>query len=172
MIVVMSSKVHKIHVSCYVTLQDTHQALAQEFKRPTLSSWALQRTSYLYPSNYSNILSFFISWQVFNYIQGYTLSISNNQLLAFISKLYITSNVIYKPPAIIYKPIIICKGCYVTVTNPINKDLQIPLHTIHTKCSLLSQDTYAHNSNTHIKHIHILTNSCIFILTILTHILN
>ena len=35
--------------------------------------------------------------------------------------------------AIIYKSVIICKGCYVTVTAPINKDLQLPLHTISIK---------------------------------------
>lgn len=90
------SRVHKVNLSCYVALHYTHQpfmsALSQEHGHPTLSCRAPQSTDYL---------------------QGYTLYVSNNYLLVFflISKLYIISNFIYKLLAIIYKVVIICKGC-------------------------------------------------------------
>jgi len=35
--------------------------------------------------------------------------------------------------AIIYKPVIICKDCYVAVTTPINKNLHLLLYTISTR---------------------------------------
>jgi len=45
------SRVHKIHVSCYVAIRDTHQpsmsTLAQEHRRSTLRSWTPQPTNYL-----------------------------------------------------------------------------------------------------------------------------
>jgi len=61
--------------------------------------------------------------------------------------------------AIIYKLVIICKGYYVTVTAPANKDPQLPLHTISIR--------FPHTLSTHIhtlyviEHTHLFTNSYI-----------
>ena len=34
---------------------------------------------------------------------------------------------------IIYKLVIICRGCYATITSPTNMELQLPLHSISTR---------------------------------------
>ena len=71
--------------------------------------------------------------------------------------------------AIIYKLIIICNDCYVTVTTPINKDLQLPLYTISTRFPRIL-DTHSCVLPRHANaYIHLLTNLCVLIL--LTYIL-
>jgi len=53
--------------------------------------------------------------------------------------------------AIIYKLVIICKGCYNTVTTPTNKDLQLLLHSISTRFYLtLFTDSFLPNSRTYL----------------------
>ena len=81
------------------------------------------------------------------HVVGIQLSLSNKlSVILSISHHYL--------PAIIYKPIIICKGYYVTITTPINKGPQLPLRSISTRFHLT---------------LFILTHT---LLTLLTHPLN
>lgn len=113
------------------------------------------------------ILEFLISWQVVNYLQSHTLSISNNYLLAFIS------NFICKSLAIIYKLVIIFQGWCVIVTTPINKDLQLPLHPISIRFSRSTLEHKPHTFiHTHLRRTHSHLLIYLFSDTLLTHVLN
>ena len=99
-----------------------------------------------------NILPSFVSWQIFNYLQGYTLSVSNNYLLAFVSKLYIISNFIYKLSTIIYKLVIISKGCnnpykQGPATPSTHHKYQVPSYSLDM---LTLTPTSIHNSHIHL----------------------
>ena len=86
-----------------------------------------------------NILLSFISWRVVNYLQNHTLSIKYNYLLAFIFKLHIIFNIIYKLSVIIHKLIIICKG----YNSPYKQGSVAPLHSYKYQVSLIPQHTRA-----------------------------
>ena len=68
--------------------QSQRRSTNVQFLAAKLSTNRLSLTSY-----YLNILT---SFYLFAGIQSYMLSVSNNCLLSFISKLYIISNIIYK----------------------------------------------------------------------------
>ena len=97
-----------VNLSCQSWHKNTNvRPLAAEFSTNKLSL-----TSY-----YLNIL------QSSYHVTSMRLSLS--------SILFVTLSIShYYPLAIIYKSIIVCKGCYPHVTTPTNKDPQLPLYTI------------------------------------------
>ena len=72
-------------------------------------------------SNDRSSLTYYLNILQFSYhVENIQLSISHHYLLA-----------------IIYKSVIICKGCYVTITVPTNKDPWLLLYSINIKFHLI-----------------------------------